>query len=200
MNRKLLPALLLLACLPGLGACGQEEPARDAGVFAEVSTELQKEMRQASEEVRDALATENIDISDHDDGTTAEVTPQGDLLIDGSKVEIDAAQRALLLEYRSHIAYMAGTGAAIGMQGASLATDAVGKAFASIFSGDTEQMEREIEAEAEKLAQQALKLCERLPAMLRTQQQLAAALPEFRPYADMTQDDIDDCHADVDLR
>ena len=39
----------------------------------------------------------------------------------------------------------------------------------------------------------AAKLCGRLPDMMASQQKLAAALPEFRPYATMTQDDIDDC-------
>ena len=36
-------------------------------------------------------------------------------------------------------------------------------------------------------------LCTRLPPLLATQNQLAASLPEFKPYASMTQTDIDDC-------
>ncbi|MGQ4659221.1 DUF2884 family protein [Lysobacter sp. F6437] len=195
MDNKFLPTLLLLACTPWLGACGQDEPAQPAtGVFAEVSSEIRKEMDGVSREVREAMATENIDIAD-DGEAPAEITPQGDLLIDGRNVELTAGQRALVLEYRGQIAYMAETGAAIGMQGASLATDAIGQAFASVLSGDTEKMEAEIEAKAEKIAQQAVvELCGRMPAMMQTQQQLAASLPEFAPYADITQADIDDCH------
>ena len=34
---------------------------------------------------------------------------------------------------------------------------------------------------------------DQLPAMLATQQRLAVAIPEFKPYASMTQTDIDDC-------
>ena len=34
--------------------------------------------------------------------------------------------------------------------------------------------------------------------MLATQQQLAAALPAFKPYATMEQADIDDCADDID--
>jgi len=34
--------------------------------------------------------------------------------------------------------------------------------------------------------------------MLDTQRKLAAAVPEFKPYADMTQDDVDDCARDID--
>ncbi len=53
-----------------------------------------------------------------------------------------------------------------------------------------------IQAEAQKIKAQARKLCDRLPAMHATQQQLAAALPEFRPYATMTEEDIADCRKD----
>lgn len=197
MNSKFLPILLLLACTPWLSACGKDAPPQSdtgAGVFAEASAEISKEMENVSREVREAMATENIDIAD-DGETPAEITPQGDLLIDSRKVDISADQRALLLAYRGHIAYMAETGAAIGMQGASIATDAIGLAFASIFSGDTDKVEAKIEAKAEKIAQQAVtELCGRMPALMQTQQQLSASLPEFAPYADITQADIDDCH------
>lgn len=194
MNNNFLPTLFLLACTPWLSACGQDEPAQPAnGVFAEVSSEIRKEMDGVSREVREAMATENIDIADNDE-TPAEITPQGDLLIDGRKVDLTAEQRALVLEYRGHIAYMAETGAAIGVQGASIATDAIGLAFASVFSGTTDKVEAKIEAKAEKIAQQAVtELCGRMPAMMQTQQQLATSLPEFAPYADITQADIDDC-------
>ncbi|MGY0798474.1 DUF2884 family protein [Lysobacter sp. A286] len=198
MNIKLFPILVLLACTPWLSACGKDEPAQEptqstTGVFAEVSSEIQKEMQGVSREVRETMATENLDIAD-DSETPAEITPQGDLLIDGRTVDITAEQRALLLEYRGQIAYMAETGAAIGMQGASLATDAMGQAFASVFSGNTEKMEADIEAKAGKIAQQVLtEVCGRMPALMQTEQQLAASLPEFAPYADITQADIDDC-------
>ena len=36
-----------------------------------------------------------------------------------------------------------------------------------------------------------------LPALLSSQQALAASLPAFKPYARMTQSDIDDCGKDV---
>lgn len=199
MNKKLLPALLLLACLP-LAACGQDEPSGTGnGVLAEVSTELREEMKTVSEEVRQELAVENVDISDSGQQPEAEITPAGDLLIDGQAVEVTPEQRELLLAYRGHVVEIAATGAAIGVQGASLATSAMGKALAGVFSGDTEKMEREIEAEAQKIADRALEICDLMPAMLETEQQLAASLPEFRPYADMDQSDIDDCHADVQI-
>lgn len=194
MNKTLVPALLLLATLPWLTACGKDDPAgADTGVFAEVSTELRKEMHKVSAEVREELATENIDISDSGKQPKAEITPQGDLLVDGRKIEVTAEQRELLLDYREHIANIAAAGAEIGMQGASLATSAMSKAFAGVLNGDTAQVEQQIEAEGKKLAEQARQICDLMPAMLESEQQLAASLPEFRPYADMTQADIDDC-------
>lgn len=54
-------------------------------------------------------------------------------------------------------------------------------------------MEARIEAEARKLEAQTQQLCDQLPHLLETQQALAAAVPEFAPYARMTVDDIKDC-------
>ena len=44
---------------------------------------------------------------------------------------------------------------------------------------------------------QAIEICVQLPALLETQQQLSASLPEFAPYANMDQSDIDDCIQDI---
>jgi hypothetical protein len=38
-----------------------------------------------------------------------------------------------------------------------------------------------------------MQICRQLPAMRDTQQQLAASLPAFKPYATLDQADIDDC-------
>ena len=48
-------------------------------------------------------------------------------------------------------------------------------------------------AEAEQLKARAAKICDQLPALLATQQQLAAAVPAFKPYATMDQGSIDKC-------
>ena len=73
----------------------------------------------------------------------------------------------------------------------------------SIFSDGTftpeeiAKIEQRMEAEGKKIEAQARKLCNLLPAMLNTQQELAASLPEFKPYATMTREDIDDCLDDT---
>jgi len=50
-----------------------------------------------------------------------------------------------------------------------------------------------VNAEAGKIEAQAKQLCTLLPGMMAKQQALAAAVPEFKPYATMDQSDIDDC-------
>jgi hypothetical protein len=164
------------------------------------------------EQARKELATQNISISDgmniNVNGrqwTTgdsrlpkAEITPKGDLLIEGKAVAITAAQRADLLAYRGQIIGIAEAGMAIGAQGANIAGHAVSGAIGAIFGGKggEKEFEKKIEAEAAKIEAEAMKLCTRLPALMAGQQALAAALPEFKPYARMTQDDIDECGKD----
>ncbi|GAB3367775.1 hypothetical protein GCM10027431_12110 [Lysobacter rhizosphaerae] len=211
-------AIALLSCMP-LVACSntntpppKPEPSASAPA-PEANTALgrvvQKEIRQA----REKLATENVSVGsvhvrgghdghsgvnistdDNDNLPKAEITPKGDLLIEGKAVAINAEQRALLMEYRAHIIGIAESGMDIGMQGADLAAKAVGEAFKGIFSGKSEQdIEKSVEAQATGIKMAAAKLCGRLPDMMASQQKVAAAVPEFKPYATMTKEDIEDC-------
>lgn len=216
MNHKHL--VLALAALLPLAACGdrQPQPSQHASANAPASddeepgTLLGRHVQQALAEARKELRTKNIDIDGidinvgghrinrRDSGLPkAEITPQGDLLIEGKAVAINAQQRALLLEHRAQIIGIAESGMDIGVQGADLAAKAMGEAFKGIFSGKSEQeIEQTVEAEAAGIKQAAAKLCERLPGLLASQQKLATTLPEFEPYATMTKEDIDDCMKD----
>jgi len=213
---------LAVAALPLLSACSQ--PASGGGTTADVearapsetadagaiSGAIHKELEKARKELHEeniAIGGKGVNVSingteyagDPDDGRPrAEISPEGDLLIDGKPVGIDAGQRAQLLEYRREVVEIAEAGIAIGGKGVGLAESALRQAAGAIFTGKTDDMERSIEAEAMKLKAEAQVLCTKLPAMLATQQQLAASLPEFRPYATMTQADIDDCLKDTD--
>lgn len=220
MNTRHCIAIALLACMP-LAACSNTStpPAKpEASSSATQPTSslgrlVDKEIREA----REKLKTENISINgdiavhtdkhggvsvlsddDRNDGRPkAEITPKGDLLIDGKAVAISPEQRKLLLEYRNHIIAVAESGMDIGVQGADLAAKAMGEAFKGIFSGKSEKdIEKSVEAEASRIKMAAAKLCARLPDVMASQQKLAASVPEFKPYATMTKDDIDDCFKD----
>lgn len=189
----------LVIALLALPACGREEA--DAGrAVEEERSAIRETIRDAMVEARQEIEKGNISIGNHKAAglPKAEITPAGELLIGGKPVAVDEAQRALLLEYRRHVAAVAGQGMEIGAQGAEIAATAVGEAFKGLFSGKSgKDIEKTVEAEAARIREAALELCRHLPAMLESQQKLAAALPEFRPYATMTQEDVDDCARDA---
>ena len=143
------------------------------------------------------LRTQNITISDHDGPNTkpkAEITPDGDLLIAGNAVALTPAQRTEVLAYREQVIQIGQQGIAIGKQGATLGMHVASEALAAAFSGQSEQQIRQhAEAQASGIRQSAMKICDRLPELKTTQQKLATDLPAFRPYATLTQKDIDDC-------
>lgn len=208
----------LVACLaiaPVVAACSADEPTPPASDEASTGarTALGRTIENALEEARQEMATGNLgiggDLDIHVGGTNisrsaprdadgnllpkAEISPDGDLLIGGETVAVTPQQRALLLDYRGHVVEVVETGMALGVKGADLGMQAAGEALKNVFTGGGADFEQRIEAEAAKIEAEALKLCDGLPAMLETQQQLAASLPEFRPYATMEARDIDEC-------
>lgn len=192
---RLFPTLAILGLLTLTTACG-DKTATSAPSGAEPKTMLGKAVGEAIEEARRELATENIGLSTGATMPKGEITPQGDLLIGGEPVKIDEKQRALLLEHRKRIVAIAEAGMLIGIEGADLAGKAITEALGSVFSGDSEKIEKKIEAEAKGIENSAARLCELLPAMLASQEALKQALPAFEPYATMTQAEIDECRKD----
>ena len=212
MNTLRTSALSLLLCMPLL-ACSQPPspptpPAPPAPPTADkgfIGQQVDKALAQARKELREGNLSLNGDIkinvnghnvSKHTSGLPkGEISPQGDLLIDGKPVAITPAQRQQLLAYRGQIINIAEAGMAIGSQGADIAGTALQGVAGAIFGGEKGQKEFEarMEAEGKKIEAQAVKLCAYLPPMLASQQALAGSLPAFKPYATMTQDDINDC-------
>lgn len=182
-------SLMLIAPVLALAACtgGNEGEERRGPINAALD--------EARAEIREEFATKNMTLGKGLDGQPrAEISPQGDLLIGGEAVPLDAAQRGLVLAYRTELVAVAETGANLGLDGASLATDAVGAALKAAASGqDAEAIKAEIQAKAAGMQANAQALCDRLPALHAAQQALAEAVPAFAPYAAMDEQDIADC-------
>jgi hypothetical protein len=216
---KMLNTIALALMLP-LAACGQSgqtdspassadsTPQAAASASEKTSSVISGNIQKAMEKAKRELATKNIDVNsvhiggsrhnDKDARPKAEITPQGDLLIAGRKVAATPAQQTLLLDYRKQIVGIAEAGIDIGTQGADLGIHAARQALWGAFSGKSDKdIEAAIKPQTDKIQAAAAQLCLRLPDLLLAQQQLAAAMPEFRPYATMQQKDIDDCGKDM---
>jgi hypothetical protein len=216
---SLAPLLFASLALPLLGACNPaSQPAATTQPAAQPTTTptqpqtaLGRMVDNGVREARAELEKGNIDIDGHvsirvgadhhavernPNLPHAQITPQGDLLIEGKAVAVTPEQRGLLLTYRQQIINVAEAGMSMGVQGADLAGKAVSEVLGSVFSGKGEDFGRRMEAEGKKLEAQGKLLCAQFEPMRATQQRLAAALPEFKPYATMTADDIEDCRKD----
>lgn len=189
-------AFALLGCLSLFG-CGNSGTAPSADPANDPTTFIGKAVKEATDGAKEELAKKNLDL-DVTGQPKAEITPTGDFLIDGKPVALNTEQKALMLEYRGHLAKVADAGIGVGIEGADLAGKAMSEAIKGVFTGETDQIDKKIEAEAEGVKQSAQKLCDLLPAMKITQDKLAAALPEFKPYATMDNGDVKDCMTDND--
>lgn len=214
-SRAITTSVLALALLLPLAACSQNDQtgsnsadnaaqaikeAQDQTSPSMISAEIHKGIEQAKQE----LATKDIDINNvhvghgehtrHSDLPKAAITPQGDLVIAGKTVPATPEQHAMLVDYRRQIVSIAEAGMDIGEHGATLGTQAAKEAIWGALTGKSDkEIEERIKPQTEQIKAAAAKLCLRLPDMLASQQKLAAAMPEFRPYATMTQKDVDDC-------
>jgi hypothetical protein len=133
------------------------------------------------------------------DPPKGEITPAGDLLVDGKAVAVDASQRRQLLDYRKQVIGIAKTGIDAGEHAAMVAIDLTNVSlFRLIVGGMTGSLERRVEASVKRDIQPAvLKICRQLPELRDSQQALAASVPKFRPYATLDEDDVADCESDI---
>lgn len=187
--------------------------AGDTGIATDIRTELadaRKDVRVELTKARQELETENLRIDNSlqfgDSGRRqaslprAEITPQGDFLIEGKQVAVDVTQRRRLLDYRARSLEIAKYGLEIGQRSADAALDAVGNGsiVGLLFGAFTGSLESRIERMVKQQIEPAVRgLCRQLPALRDSQQNLASSLPQFKPYATLEADDIADCERDV---
>ena len=215
MKTRNLLTIALLAAAPLFTAQAAD---RNTGIGSEIQQEFanaRKEMRIELAKARQELDTSNLRLDNgfqfgaHEakkskrakaDLARAEITPKGDLLIDGKVQAIDAGQRRQLLAYRRQMIAVAKAGIDIGQRSADAALEAVGSgSWVGLLVGAmTGSLERRVERIVKQQVEPAVRgLCRQLPALHDSQQRLASSLPQFRPYATLEADDIDDCEADA---
>lgn len=189
-------ALALTLALAGT-ACG-EQARSTAQQIADETRQGVAEATAAGGEVDKALAEasrklheENLSLQVEGVGPKAELTPQGDLLIDGNAVPFTDEQRDAALAYRKEVLAVADAGMAIGRQGAAIGGEAAALAIESIFGGNPDGAEARIEAEAKKIEAAALALCDQVEGLEAAQERLTALVPEFAPYAKSINVDTD---------
>ena len=200
--------LLLAGCAPGTD--GGSGTTADTGA----ETFIGRKVAQAMDKAAERLKTENIrldggfqvNVGGQEFGTPkdknlprAEITPEGGLLVEGEAIEVNEDQRALLRAHRRQLEDVALAGMAVGARGADIAGTALTGIGEALFGGEEgrKAYETRIEAEAEKIKEDAFRICALLPGLYDSQQALAGALPAFAPYATMTRADIDDCGKDA---
>lgn len=214
MNTSRTLALILFAALLPLGA--HAAGSASSGTRGEIKREMADARQEVSVEMAKArveLDSENLSLNtglhfgkvtksrsaSKDSLPMAQITPKGDLLVDGKAVVIDARQRQQLLDYRGQVIALAKVGIDGGEQAAMAALDATDVSlFSLIVGGLSGNLERRVEASVKQHVEPLVRqICRRLPQVLESQQQLAASLSQFRPYASLERSDIEDCERDL---
>ncbi|RZA22053.1 MAG: hypothetical protein EOP93_01340 [Lysobacteraceae bacterium] len=212
-KRYLVAALLACAPLPSVQAAGTDTGPSN-GIRQELA-DARKEVRIDLAKAKRELDTGNLRLDNgfkfgaggsHESKRAkaqlprAEITPQGDLLIEGHAQAIDAGQRRQLLAYRGQVIVIAKSGIDIGQRGAEVALDAVGNGswVGLLFGAMTGSLERRIERIVKQEIEPAVRgICRQLPGMMDSQQRLSSSLPQFRPYATLEADDVANCENDI---
>jgi len=145
------------------------------------------------------IATGNMTLTANDANVPkAAITPQGDLLVASKPVALSAQQREDVLAYRAQYVDIAQAGIAIGHQGVDAGRRAmVPMIFASLFGASDKTIDASMDKRLAGVHAATAKLCDRMPALMESQQKLAVALPAFKPYATLTPVKIDECRKDA---
>jgi Protein of unknown function (DUF2884) len=127
----------------------------------------------------------------------ADINAAGDLSIEGNNVVVTDAQRDLLKSYYTSALALRDHGIATGEAGAKVASTAVSSVVKGLSSGNTSNIDSEVNASAAKVEAMAANICTDLQQIHVTQDALASQLDAFRPYAVIKADKVDDCSRDL---
>lgn len=180
MRMHLFPVLLAAALLAGCNSSSDHLTLIDGG-----NTSIED----------GAIRVEGSQIVLHPEhGASATIGSSGDFAVDGKPVDITPAQRALLLQYYAGAAAVREHGVATGKAGAAIAGEALKGVASSVAGGDGKSTEDRVNAQADKVKQAALKICDDLEQIRNAQDQLATQLEAFKPYGQViTADSVSEC-------
>ena len=137
---------------------------------------------------RDGLLTSHV--SGRPD---AVINAAGDLTIDGKPVATTSTQRGLLKAYYGEVVNIRHAGIETGKAGATMAAHAIGAVASGLAHGDPDGIGPKIDAHAKDIETQALAICENLQSLQKTQDELNASLPAFKPYGTVEVREDTDC-------
>lgn len=141
---------------------------------------------------RDGLVT----LSPDHGAEEATIDQAGVLSIDGKAVAVDDHQRELLRRYYGNASAIRQHGIETGKAGAAMAGEAL-KGVAATVNGDENGVDKRVEAQTRKITDQVMKICDDLAGVKAAQDELAASLPAFKPYAGIIDEkSIADCRDD----
>jgi hypothetical protein len=127
----------------------------------------------------------------------ADISAAGGLSIEGNNVAVTDAQRDLLKHYYTSAFALRDHGIATGKAGAKVASTAISSVVKGLSSGNTSNIDSEVNASAAKVEAVAENICLDLQQIQVTQDALASQLDAFRPYAVIKGNKVDDCSRDL---
>ncbi|MET4727247.1 hypothetical protein ABIE09_001041 [Lysobacter enzymogenes] len=128
-------------------------------------------------------------------GQRAQITPDGAIAIDGKALTLNPAQQAAGRAFYVEATGIRRDGAAIGQAGAAMAGQVLSTVAQDLRSGRTDQTEAKVEAQASKLRDQAMQICQRVGALRVAQEKLVEQVPQFQPFANKNLTTGDECRS-----
>lgn len=175
---------------PADAAAAGTESASSGGEEAAAKTREQKIQRELDE-----IASKPLRLSADRGVPKTTIAANGDFTIGDETIPIDASQRTRLLAYRTQLLTVVQAGAELSSRTTGVVTEKIGAALGKVFEDEktSGNAGAELKAEVKTLDALSSRICEAMPALLREQQALVAVLPKFKPYAALTQADVDAC-------
>ncbi len=128
----------------------------------------------------------------------AVIDAAGDLTIDRQPITVNPAQRTLLQAYYRGAMAVRSHGIATGKAGVAVAGQAIASVARGLASGDTDNIDKEVDAKAARVEQEAQKICLDVVGVKSAQDALATQVPAFKPYAGIVDADaVDECSKQV---